>query len=85
MSGLIYALCMVTAGLCSALLLKSYVRSHYRLLLWSGICFALLSLSNLLLVIDKMMVPTVDLSLVRSGTALIAMTILLYGLIFSAE
>jgi len=85
MSGLIYGLCMATAALCAVLLLKSYVRTHYRLLLWSGICFALLSVSNLLLVVDKVMMPGVDLSLVRSGTALIAMTTLLYGLVFNAE
>jgi len=76
---------MATAALCAVLLLKSYVRTHYRLLLWSGICFALLSVSNLLLVVDKVMMPGVDLSLVRSGTALIAMTTLLYGLVFNAE
>jgi hypothetical protein len=85
MSGLIYGMCMATAALCAVLLLKSYVRSHYRLLLWSGVCFALLSASNLLLVVDKVVLPGVDLSLVRSGTALLAMTTLLYGLIFDAE
>jgi hypothetical protein len=67
------------------LLLKSYARSRYRLLLWSGLCFAGLTLNNLLLVLDKLVFPAFDLSVWRSAVALVAMCILLYGLIWEAE
>jgi hypothetical protein len=68
------------------LLLQAYFRSRYRLLLWSGLCFAGLTASNLLLVFDKVIFPTsVDLQVWRTGIALAAMTVLLYGLILDAE
>jgi hypothetical protein len=84
-AGTIYALCALTAALCAVLLLQSYARSRYRLLLWSGVCFAGLTLNNLLLVFDKLVFPAADLSLWRSSVALLAMIVLLYGLIFDVE
>ena len=85
MSTIIYSLCAVTALLCAWLLLQAYGRNRYRLLLWSGLCFAGLTANNLLLVLDKVVLPEVDLSLWRLGVALVAMLILLYGLIWNAE
>lgn len=84
MSIVVYAFCALTALLCASLLLMTYRRSGYRLLLWSGLCFVALTVSNALLVLDKT-VPTVDLSLWRSGTALTAMIILMYGLVWDRE
>jgi hypothetical protein len=82
---LIYALCTLTAALCALLLLLAFRRSRYKLLLWSGLCFVGLTFNNLLLVLDKLVFPEVDLSLWRTVTALLAMTVLLYGLIRSSE
>ena len=84
MAALIYGLCALTALMCSYLLLQAYARGNYRLLLWSGLCFAGLTVNNLLLVLDKLVVET-DLSLARTLSALVAMMILLYGLIWDAE
>lgn len=81
-----YTFCTLTAFLCTLLLLQAYFRSRYRLLLWSGLCFAGLTASNLLLVFDKVVFPTsVDLQIWRTGIALAAMSVLLYGLILDAE
>lgn len=85
MAGTIYALCALTASLCAVLLLQSYVRGKYRLLLWSGLCFVGLTINNLLLVIDKLFVPQIDLSVWRSTVALLAMCVLLYGLVWDTE
>ncbi len=85
MAGLIYMLCALTALLCAWLLLKAYRRSRYKLLLWSGLCFAVLTVNNLLLVIDKVVIPSIDMSMWRLVTALIAILILLYGLIWDAK
>ena len=85
MAGLIYALCALTAALCAVLLLQSYSRGKYRLLLWSGLCFVGLTINNLLLVIDKLFVPQMDLSVWRSTVALLAMCVLLYGLVWDTE
>lgn len=86
MATLIYSLCALTALLCAWLLLQSYQRRGYKLLLWSGLCFAGLTLNNALLIVDKVLLPAeVDLSIWRSTTALVAMVVLLYGLIWDAE
>lgn len=85
MAATIYGLCAFTALLCTVLLLQGYRRSGYRLLLWSGFCFAGLTINNLLLVIDKLLLPDVDLSIWRSSVALLAMAVLLYGLIWRTE
>lgn len=81
----IYSLCTLTALTCAYLLLQAFRRGGYRLLLWSGLCFAGLTLNNVLLVVDKIILPTVDLSVWRTIVALAAMAILLYGLIWDRE
>lgn len=85
MAGIVYFLCALSAAGCAILLLQSYARSGYRLLLWSGLCFIGLTLNNLLLVLDKIVIPDGDMSLLRSAVALTAMCILLYGLIWDLE
>jgi hypothetical protein len=85
MAPVIYSLCMLTALVCAWLLLRAWRRSRYRLLLWSGLCFAGLTVNNLLLVVDKVVLPAVDLSIWRTSVALVAMAVLLYGLIWESE
>jgi hypothetical protein len=85
MAAAIYTLCMLTSMACAGLLLSAWRRSRYRLLLWSGLCFAGLTLNNLALVIDKVVVPGLDLSIWRTSLALLAMVVLLYGLIWESE
>jgi hypothetical protein len=85
MDDAIYTLCMLTSLACAVMLLQAWFRSRYRLLLWSGLCFAGLTVNNLLLVLDKLVLPEIDLSLWRTSLALLAMAVLLYGLIWEAE
>ncbi len=81
MAEFVYVLCALTSTACAVLLLNGYRRSKTKLLFWSGLCFVGLAINNAVLVVDLMVVPTVDLSLVRSGTALAAMMVLLFGLV----
>jgi hypothetical protein len=85
MAAMIYGLCALTALICTALLLRAYHSGGYRLLLWSGLCFAGLTANNLLLVLDKLVFPAVDLSLWRTLAALLAMSVLLYGLVWDTQ
>jgi Family of unknown function (DUF5985) len=85
MAASIYLLCALTALTCTFLLIRAYLRGRYKLLLWSGLCFAGLTLNNLVLVLDKLVLTSVDLSIWRTSVALIAMAVLLYGLIWDAE
>jgi FtsH-binding integral membrane protein len=85
MGVIIYSACMLTALLCAFLLFRAYRRSRHRLLMWSGLCFAGLTLNNLFLVLDKLVFPEIDFAIARSITALFAMTVLLFGLIWDSE
>ena len=85
MAGVIYGLCSVTSLLCAWLLLQTYGRSRYNLLFWSGLFFVIQTMNNLLLIVDKLVVPYVDLSMWRFMTALVATVVLLYGLVWNSE
>lgn len=82
MAELVYALCALTSALCAALLVRSYLWTRSRLLLWSSLCFIGLAINNALLFIDMVLVPSVDLAIFRTGSALIAMTLLVFALIW---
>lgn len=84
-AAVIYTLCAVTSGACAVLLLRSYARSRLRLLLWSGLCFAGLTLNNAMLVVDRIVLPLVDLSTVRLSVAFVALLLLLFGLIWEND
>lgn len=85
MASLVYALCALTSGLCAVLLLRAYMASRARLLLWSSLSFIGLTLNNLLLFVDLIVVPVVDLSLHRSLTGAAAVMVLLLGLIWDSK
>lgn len=85
MAAVIYGLCTMAALLCTILLFRAYYHSRSRLLLWSTIGFAGLTVNNLLLMLDKIALPLTDLSVLRHTSALIAMVLLLWGLIWEAQ
>lgn len=85
MAAVIYGLCTIAALLCAYLLLNAYRRGRYRLLLWSGLGFAGLTLNNLVLALDKLVFTLVDLTLWRTLIALLSTMIILYGLIWDTE
>lgn len=82
MGKIIYALCALTSFSCAFLLLRSYMGNRLRLLFWSGLCFVGLTISNLLLVLDKTVFVSQDLSTFRLTASLIALLPLIYGLIW---
>lgn len=82
----VYTLCALTCFMCFVLLLRSWRNSKYRLLFWSALCFAGMTVNNILLVIDKVVLPTqVDLSTWRLLAALTAVLLLLFGLVWEEE
>ena len=85
MAPLFYGLCAVTAAFCAVMLIKGYRQSRYRLLLWGSLCFMGLTLNNTLLVVDKLLLPDVNLFSWRLIVALIAQLVFLYGIIWDAE
>ena len=86
MASLIYSLCALTSLGCLALLWRSYRATGTRLLFWSALCFLLLTVNNVLLVLDKVVFPVeVDLSLWRLAAALAAVALLLFGLVWEED
>jgi hypothetical protein len=75
----------LTVGLCAVLLLRGYVRARQRMLLWCGLCFAGLTVSNALLIVDQFLMPDVNLYPHRLLVAAVSMLAMLYGLIFESE
>lgn len=84
MAEFVYLLCTLTSTVCAVLLFRGYHSSRSRLLFWSALCFAGLALNNALLLIDVFVIPNTDLFVLRTGLALVAMGVLLYGLIWDA-
>jgi uncharacterized protein DUF5985 len=80
----VYLLCTLTSAFCAALLLREYRRTSVRLLLWSSLSFAGWAVNNALVFMDLVVLPNVDLSLVRTSAALVAVTLMLYGLVWDA-
>ena len=85
MSALIYTLCSLTSLACAALLLRGYARNRHRLLFWSGLCFLMLTASNVLNIFDRFVFPNIDLAPARLSTALVAVALLIFGLVWEGE
>ena len=81
MAEAVYLLCAVTSIVCAALLFRGYRAHRTTLLFWSSLCFMGLALNNVLLFVDLVMVPDVDMRLWRGASALAAMMLLLIGLV----
>ena len=80
----IYALSAATSLTAAGMLLRHYTSRRSRMLLWSCIAFAGLAVNNVLVLLDFGVFTAVDLSLARSLTAALSVTILVYGLIWEA-
>jgi hypothetical protein len=85
MASLVYLLCAVTSLICASLLLRSYLANRSPLLFWSSLCFVGLALNNILLFIDLVIVPTIDLSFYRALGTLIGVLVLVFGLIWDND
>ncbi len=85
MQTLVYLLAIATSLVCTALLLRSYARTQVRLLLWTGLCFVGLTLSNIFLFLDLVIFTELDLYAWRIASALAGVAILLYGFIWELD
>jgi hypothetical protein len=81
----VYFLCFASSALCAYLLSNAFRRQKERLLLWSSLCFCFLALNNLLVFVDIILLPEVDLLPLRSIAALAATATLIYGFIWEIE
>lgn len=80
----VYLLCALTSVLCAVLLLIKFRRSKLTLLLWSGVCFAGLAANNVLLFVDLVVVPHIDLSAYRLLPTLAGLAVLVWGFVWDS-
>jgi len=81
----IYSLCALTSLACAIMLLRGYLQSRARLLFWSTLCFVGLTTSNVLLVIDRFVLPEVDLYTPRLAAALVGFLLIVFGLAWEKD
>ena len=77
----VYVLCSIASIVCAALLYSSWRASRASILLWTMVCFVGLALNNVMLFIDEVIAPGVDLSAWRAVPALAGVMALVYGLV----
>ena len=91
MAETVYVLCALTCLASAVLLLRGYLRTKARLLLWSCLCFTALTANNVLLFADKVLFPEVNqlagiqFAVWRSLFALLGLVVLLLGLIWDSD
>jgi hypothetical protein len=81
----VYILCAVTSLACAVLLVRGYLESRTRLLLWCCLGFGGLAAGNLFVVLDTMVFRGVNLILWRQGAALAGLTIMACGLAWESR
>jgi Family of unknown function (DUF5985) len=82
---IIYLLCLATSVICAYLLVRTYVNTRTKLLLYSAWCFVLLAVNNLLVVIDLVVLTNIDLIPLRQLAAIAAAGVLLFGFVWEVE
>ena len=81
----VYLLCALASLVCALLLARGYRATRMPLLFWGAACFFIFVITNSLLFIDLILFPGLDLAAWRTGITLVALSVLLYGLIFETQ
>ena len=85
MAELIYGLCTILSLAIAVMLWRQQRRVPTRMIYWTALCFTGLALSNLLLVVDKLLFPELDLRVLRHSISLLSIAVLLFGLVYEDE
>jgi hypothetical protein len=78
------ALAVLTCAACTVLLFRAYGRNRRRLLLWSSICFVFLTLNNVILFLDLVVLEQ-DLRPWRHAAALLGLVFMMFGVLTERE
>jgi hypothetical protein len=82
----LFCIAVLTSFACMVFLFRAYFDSRLRILLWSALCFVGLTVNNLLLFVDLVILPeTVDLRVYRHAAALAGTLFMIYGFIRESE
>ena len=81
MAHVVYILCALTSIGCMVLLFGRYGKTRVNLLFWSALAFFFFTITNILLFVDLVVVPKVDMAVWRNISTLAGVSVLLYALI----
>lgn len=81
---LVYILSAFTSAMVTWLLWGSYRKTGFALLFWSALCFLGLTLNNILVFVDLILLPQTDLAVLRVTPAVLGFFALVYGLVKEA-
>lgn len=81
MAHIVYILCALTSLGCTALLFGRYKKSKVVLLFWSAAAFLCFTVTNMLLFVDLVLFPDLDLAIWRNLATLVGVVVLLHALI----
>jgi hypothetical protein len=56
-----------------------------RLLFWSGLCFVGMAVDNVMLYVDLVIIPDVNIAIWRRLPGLVALSLLTYGLVWDSK
>ena len=84
-AAIVFLACAITSVLCVVLLVRGWLASRSRLLLWSSLGFTGLALNNIILVLDRLVIVDANLALVRAVPAFLGVLVLLTGCIWDAD
>jgi hypothetical protein len=83
--GLVYTLCFLTCAGCAALLVRAWLKTKTRLLMWTAWSFVFLAFNNFFLLADMILLPSVDLTIPRYVAGLLGVATMIIGFIWEAE
>ena len=81
----VYVLGALVSLLCAVLLGNTWRATRTPLLLWCLLCFLGLALNNVILLVDKVVLPDDDLSLLRGIPAALGVAALVWGLVWETR
>ena len=81
----VYILCAVTSSLCFVLLARAYLQTRRGFQFWSALGFLGLALNNIVLVYDAIVVPHIDLAILRNIPTVLGLGCILYGFTQESE
>jgi peptidoglycan/LPS O-acetylase OafA/YrhL len=85
MAEVIYGLCALLSLAIALMLWRQQRRMPARIIYWTALCFSGLALGNVVLVLDKLVFPELDLRVWRHSISLVSIGLLLYGLVYEDE
>jgi hypothetical protein len=85
MNAFVYAFIALVTFACAALLARGYLKARVRMLFWSALCFAGLTVANAILFVDLVMLPAVDLYVLRLAITTASLAVLVYGFIWESD